>query len=63
MATILDKIKGYCKENSMKLAAFERMCDLSNGTIDDWDKADPRFSSICKIADATKTSCDDWRPT
>lgn len=60
--TILEKVKKYCEKNSITLAEFERMCGIGNGTVDDWDRSEPKLSSLLKVAAATKTPITDWLP-
>ena len=42
--------------------AFERMCDLSNGTVGKWkdDKLNPSYESIKKIVSATGIPFENW---
>lgn len=53
---IYDKIVSYCEEKGMSIMAFEKMCDLSNGTVGKWKdkKLNPSLESIRKIVKATE---------
>lgn len=53
---IYDKIVSYCEEKGMSIMAFEKMCDLSNGTVGKWkdEKLNPSLESIRKIVKATE---------
>lgn len=53
---IYDKIVSYCEEKGMSIMTFEKMCDLSNGTVGKWkdEKLNPSFESIRKIVKATE---------
>lgn len=53
---IYDKIVDYCEKNQMSIMAFEKMCDLSNGTVGKWkdEKLNPSYDSIRKIVSVTK---------
>ena len=47
------KIKSYCKENHISLAAFEKRCGLGNGTIKGWISSSPRLDSLDKVSKET----------
>jgi hypothetical protein len=44
----------------MTVMAFEKMCGLGNGVVDDWDRSSPRVSSLLKIEKATGISITEW---
>ena len=52
---IYEKIVKYCAEKGISIMAFEKKCDLSNGTVGKWkdEKLNPSFDSIKKIVSAT----------
>lgn len=58
--SILEKIRAYCAEKGITIASFEKMCGIGNGTIDDWDKSEPKLSSLLKIEKATGISITEW---
>lgn len=53
---IYDKIVSYCEGKGMSIMAFEKMCDLSNGTVGKWkdEKLNPSLESIRKIVKTTE---------
>lgn len=59
---IYDKIVEYCTNKGMSIMAFEKMCDLSNGTVGKWrdNKLNPSYDSIRKIVSATGIPFDEW---
>lgn len=55
------KIIEYCKENNLSLSAFEKMCGIGNGVIDDWKETSmPSLASLTKIAEATGIPVSEW---
>lgn len=59
---IYAKIVKYCADKDMSIMAFEKMCDLSNGTVGKWkdEKLNPSYESIRKIVNATGIPFDEW---
>jgi len=59
---IYAKIVKYCADKAMSIMAFEKMCDLSNGTVGKWkdEKLNPSYESIRKIVNATGIPFDEW---
>lgn len=59
---IYERVVAYCKEHNMTIMAFERLCDLANGTVGKWgsDGKNPSLSSLTKIAEATRIPIADW---
>lgn len=52
---IYERIVKYCTENGISIMAFEKKCELSNGTVGKWkdEKMNPSYESIRKIVAAT----------
>ena len=58
---VYSKVLRYCEENDISVAAFERKCGLTNGTVNGWKNgSDPSLSSLTKIAHATGTTVGSW---
>lgn len=51
---IYKKIIKYCEENNLSIAAFEKKCDIGNGTVGKWEKGSkPSLDTLEKIAKVT----------
>ena len=59
---IYEKIVKYCADTDISIMAFEKLCDLSNGTVGKWkdEKLNPSFESIRKIVGATGIPFEYW---
>lgn len=58
---IYPKIVKYCEENSISISAFEKKCDIGNGTIARWEKeSKPSLDSLEKIASVTGIPLAEW---
>ena len=58
---IYKKIIEYCQRQNLTIAAFEKMCGLSNGTVGKWkDKGNPSLETLQKIVSATGISAEEW---
>lgn len=54
MPVIYKKIIKYCEENNISIAAFEKKCNIGNGTIGKWEKGSkPSLDTLEKISRAT----------
>ena len=47
---MVEKIKDLCKDRNLSIAALERECELSNGTVCKWDDMRPSVDRIAKVA-------------
>lgn len=56
---LFNKVEKYCKENNLSIAAFEKKCGMSNGTVSGWKTFKPSMSSIIKISKEMKISVDE----
>ena len=56
------KVAKYCEENNLSISAFEKLCNIGNGTIGRWEKekSKPSLQTLEKIATTTKTSISEW---
>ena len=56
------KVIQYCNGNNLSVSAFEKLCDLPNGTVYGWKKTDgnPSLNTLLKIAEATNIPVKDW---
>lgn len=54
------KVIEYCKRNGITISAFEKMCDLSNGTVRGWEKGNPRLETLMKLEEKTKIPVKKW---
>jgi transcriptional regulator with XRE-family HTH domain len=51
---IYKKIMEYCEKNDLSIAAFEKKCNIGNGTIRMWKKGStPSLDTLEKIAKVT----------
>lgn len=59
---IYPKIIDYCEKNNLSVAAFERKCGLTNGTVYGWKTKgnNPSVSTLQKIEKATKIPIKKW---
>lgn len=58
---IYKKIIEYCQKNNISISAFEKKCDIGNGTIGRWkDGSEPSLESLRKIATATNIPIEEW---
>lgn len=55
---IIEKIETLCNEKGITIAALERACDLSNGSIRRWNTNVPSIDKIAKVADFFGVSLD-----
>lgn len=49
---MFDKMKVLCSERGISIAKLERMADIGNGTIDNWNRNIPRLGTLDKVARA-----------
>lgn len=55
------KILDYCKSQKISLSAFEKKCDIGNGTISRWaNGSNPSIESLTKIAKTTGIPIEEW---
>lgn len=57
---VFERILIYCSKNDISIAAFERMCDIGNGTIKKWKYTKPSIRTLEKIAKATGIPISNW---
>lgn len=56
-----EKVEEYCKQKGLSVMAFEKMCDLSNGTVGKWKEGGfPSVPTLKKIEKATKVPVKKW---
>ena len=57
-----DVVLKYCKEEGITVKDFERLCDLSNGTVGKWKdgKYEPSMKNLSKIIHNTGLSATYW---
>lgn len=46
------KMKALCEERGLNFAKLERMADIGNGSLDNWDEHVPRLGTLDKVARA-----------
>lgn len=49
---MFDKMKALCSERGISIAKLERMADIGNGAIDNWNRSIPRLGTLDKVARA-----------
>lgn len=57
---IFERVIAYCQKYGLSVAAFERMCDIGNGTIRKWERRKPSMDSLLKIEKATGIPLAEW---
>lgn len=60
---IYQKVIKYCKDNNISVSAFEKKCELSNGTVSGWNKGNkgnPSIETLTKIVNATSLDYSYW---
>lgn len=59
---LYEKILDYCEKEGLSISAFEKKCDIGNGTVGRWkdDASKPSLTTLEKIAKATKVSVTEW---
>lgn len=52
----------YCEEKKISIAAFEKMCEIGNGTISNWenDYMKPTLKTLEKMEQATGIPIAEW---
>ena len=49
--SVVDRIKGLCKEKDMSMSKLEQELGFGRGTIGKWDTASPKSVNVKKVAD------------
>lgn len=59
---LYEKIVDYCEKEGLSISAFEKKCDIGNGTVGRWkdDGSKPSLTTLEKIAKATEVSVTEW---
>lgn len=59
---IFEKVKKYCEDNKLSIAAFEKLCGIGNGTVARWecDESRPSLQSLEKMQQATGIKVTEW---
>ncbi|MCJ7837477.1 helix-turn-helix transcriptional regulator [Cuneatibacter sp. NSJ-177] len=59
---IYANVLAYCKENELSVSAFEKKCDIGNGTVGRWkdDSSKPTLATLQKIQEATGIPLAKW---
>lgn len=58
---VYQKILKYCNENNLSIAAFEKKCEIGNGTIGAWkDGSRPSLNTLEKIEKVTGITVSEW---
>lgn len=59
---LYEKILDYCEKEGLSISAFEKKCDIGNGTVGRWkdDVSKPSLTTLEKIAKETKISVAEW---
>ena len=56
---IYERIKALCDERVIPIYQLEAKAGVANGTIGAWRSADPKASTLKKVADALGVTVDD----
>ena len=59
---VFEKVKQYCEEKKISIAAFEKLCGIGNGTVARWesDESRPSLQSLEKMQQATGIGIAEW---
>lgn len=59
---IFQKVKEYCKKNNLSISAFEKKCDIGNGTVGRWENnsSKPSLQTLEKMEKATGIPIIEW---
>lgn len=59
---VFAKVKKYCEEKKISIAAFEKLCGIGNGTVARWeqDESRPSLQSLEKMQQATGIKVTEW---
>ena len=60
---LFNKVIEYCKENNLSVSAFEKQCNLSNGTVSKWKDVEAdkvQLKTLKRIATGTGTPLERW---
>lgn len=58
---IYNKIINYCNKNNLSISAFEKKCEIGNGTIGRWkSESNPSLDTLQKIATVTGIPIEEW---
>lgn len=59
---IYSKVIDYCNKNNLSISAFEKKCELANGTVNGWKTkgSNPSVATLQKIEKATKIPIQKW---
>ena len=57
---IYERVKEYCKDNSISVSALEKKCGIGNGTIRLWEKSAPSLTTLLKLEKGTGVSIAEW---
>ena len=49
---MFEKMKALCTRKGLSIAKLERMADIGNGSIDNWNRHVPRLGTLDKVARA-----------
>lgn len=56
---IYERIKALCDERGIPIYQLEEKAGVANGTIGAWRSADPKASTLKKVADALGVTVDE----
>ena len=56
---IYERIKAICDQREIPIYQLEAKAGVSNGTIGGWRTADPKMSTLKKVADALGVTIDE----
>lgn len=59
---IYEKVIEYCESNHIPISAFEKECNIGNGTIGKWkeNRSIPSLKTLSKIEKQTGIPIDYW---
>lgn len=59
---VFEKVKQYCEEKKISIAAFEKLCGIGNGAVARWeqDESRPSLQSLEKMQQATGIGIAEW---
>ena len=59
---IYQKVVSYCVEKNISISAFEKMCNIGNGTVGGWkeNSSKPSMPTLEKMQSATGVPISEW---
>lgn len=59
---VFDKVLAFCEKEKISISAFEKMCEIGNGTVGRWrnNDSEPTIATLRKMEEKTGIKIADW---